>query len=145
MNKIEKPNPQGKYISVKRTGELIFTAGITPRKNGKIILEGPIKINDNIEKWKESAELVAKNLIACTEGILNNNEKIGEILSMTVFINTENGYREHSKIADFISEYFYQVLKNSGIASRTAVGVCSLPGNAPLEVQLIARIENKKL
>ena len=39
------------------------------------------------------------------------------------------------------SEYLFKELGKIGIASRTSVGVISLPGNAPVEIQIIAAIK----
>lgn len=37
------PIPQGTYISAKRQDKLIFTAGMTPRKDGVLIKGGEAK------------------------------------------------------------------------------------------------------
>ena len=34
--------PQGKYIPASRAGKLIYTAGMTPRVNGQLIMVGPV-------------------------------------------------------------------------------------------------------
>ena len=50
----------------------------------------------------------------------------------------EEGFTKQSKIADFASEYFCEELGTAGIGSRAAVGVASLPGDAPVEISIIA-------
>ncbi len=62
---------------------------------------------------------------------------------MTVFVNAEDGYAAHARFADMASEYFYEALGDNGIAARTSVGVASLPGNAPCEIQIIAAASNE--
>ena len=69
------------------------------------------------------------------------DEIIADILSLNVYINSESNFKQHSKLADFASEYLFKELGEIGIASRTSVGVISLPGNAPVEIQIIAAIK----
>lgn len=38
----QNPIPQGKYKPAVRHGDLIFTAGMTPRKNGVLLMSGKI-------------------------------------------------------------------------------------------------------
>lgn len=38
----QNPIPQGKYKPAVRHGGLIFTAGMTPRKNGVLLMSGKI-------------------------------------------------------------------------------------------------------
>ena len=60
---------------------------------------------------------------------------------LTVYVNAEEGYTSHAKIGDAASNFLYETLGDAGIGSRAAIGVASLPGNAPVEVQLVAQID----
>ena len=54
----------------------------------------------------------------------------------------EETFEAHAKLADFASEYLLETMGNAGIGSRAAIGVASLPGNAPVEIQLVAAVTN---
>jgi len=133
--------PQGKYIPAKRCGNLVFTAGMTPRNNGVLIMEGKIDNNEPLEKYIITVEQATENALKAIKNILSKDEVIVDILSLNVYVNSENNFKKHSKLADFASEYLFKELGEIGIASRTSVGVISLPGNAPVEIQIIAAIE----
>ena len=60
---------------------------------------------------------------------------------MTVYVNAGEGFNAHSKIADFASEYLCEELGEAGIAARAAIGIASLPGEAPAEVQIVCMVE----
>lgn len=59
---------------------------------------------------------------------------------MTVYVNASENFEHHSKIADFASDYLVEQFGETIIGARAAVGVSSLPGNAPLEISLIVKI-----
>lgn len=141
MTEKEKPIPQGRYLPAVRHGSLIHTAGMTPRKNGQLILTGKVTASRPFEQYRDAVRRAAANALAAAENALNIGENLARIITMTVFINAEEGYTFHAKIADFASDYLLEELGERGIGSRVAVGVASLPGDAPVEIQLIAAAE----
>lgn len=71
---------------------------------------------------------------------LEEGEKIVQIMQITVYVNSEPDFTKQPKIADFASEYFCEELGESGVGSRAAVGVAVLPGEAPVEIAIIAGV-----
>lgn len=132
------PVPQGKYVSATRYGNLVFTAGMTPRSEGVLIFSGKVKTSEAVECYKEAVIIAVGNALTAVRNMLTGQEKIAGILALTVYVNAEETFEQHSKLADFASEYLFQQIGPAGIGSRAAVGVASLPGNAPVEIQLIA-------
>jgi len=138
--KESNPIPQGKYVPANRFENLIFTAGMTPRDNGVLIKTGKIAISDPIEDYRDAVRQAAKNALTAARNKLEEGERIERILLITVYVNAEEGYTTQAKIADHASEYFCEELGEGGIGSRAAVGVASLPGNAPVEISIIAAV-----
>ena len=134
------PIPQGMYVPANRFENMIFTAGMTPRDNGVLIKTGKIAISDPIEDYRECVRQAAKNALTAARNKLEEGEHIARILLITVYVNAEEGYSTQAKIADHASEYFCEELGEAGIGARAAVGVASLPGNAPVEISIICAI-----
>ena len=80
----------------------------------------------------------AKNALTAARNKLNEGEALAQILSITVYVNAEADFTGQSKLADMASEYFCEELGEAGVGSRAAVGVASLPGNAPVEISIVA-------
>lgn len=138
--KKENPIPQGKYVPATRWGDLIFTAGMTPRVNGVLIRTGKIDAQSPLQEYKNAVCKAAENALTAARNQLKAGERIAKILSMTVYINSQEDFTFHSKLADFASDYLCEELGEVGIGCRTAVGVFSLPGNAPVEIQLTVAV-----
>jgi len=138
----ENPLPQGRYIPANRFGSLIYTAGMTPREKGILILVGKVTASRPLGDYQDAVRLAAANALAAAQNALRGEEKLSKIVTMTVYINAEEGYTDHAKIADFASEYLTEELGEAGIVSRVAVGVASLPGDAPVEIQLVAAVSH---
>ena len=134
----KNPIPQGNYKPAVRHGDLIFTAGMTPRKDGVLIMSGKISPDQPIEVYRDAIRQAASNALTAARNTLKEGESIVQILSLTVYINAEPTYTTHAKIGDVASEYLCEELGAAGVGARAAIGMGTLPGNAPVEVQLIA-------
>ena len=139
MNK--NPIPQGKYKPAVRFGNLIYTAGMTPRKDGVLIYSGKVRADEPLETYKAAIEQAAANALTAARNCLQEGERIAQILSLMVYVNAESDYVTHAKVGDVVSNYLFDQLGEAGIGPRAAIGVATLPGNAPVEVQITAAAE----
>lgn len=139
-NPTEQPIPQGKYLPAVRNADLIFTSGMTARKAGKLLYSGKIRVADDIKLHRDAVRLATNNALNAAHSCLNEGEKITLILIMNVYLNAEEEFTAHAKIADFASEVLIEKLGAGCIGSRAAVGVASLPSNASVEISMIAKV-----
>lgn len=137
---IEHPIPQGNYQPAVRHLDLIYTSGMTPRKKGNLLYSGKIRVTDPIEYHKDAVRLATLNALTAAQACLEEGEKIALILQLTVFLNTEEEFMAHAKLADFASDVLIETLGTNCIGSRAAIGVASLPTNAPVEITMIGRV-----
>jgi enamine deaminase RidA (YjgF/YER057c/UK114 family) len=142
--RIENPIPQGKYVSATRAGNFIFTAGMTSREKGVLLFEGKVKTTVPIETYRDVVNQATLNALTAARNILKDNEIFERVLSITVFINSEEDFIFHSKLADFASELLLREIGEAGIGSRAAIGVSSLPENAPVEIQMVLYVSITK-
>ena len=138
---MSNPIPQGKYKPAVRKGNLIFTAGMTPRLNGQLIMSGKVESGVSVEDYRQAADQATANALNAALSCVQPGEKITQILSLTVYINAAPDFTSHAKIGDLVSDYLYEKLGDAGIGARAAIGLATLPGNAPVEVQLVAAAE----
>lgn len=134
------PVPQGNYVAAKRHGDLVHTSGMTPRDNGVLMFKGAISQGAPLETYQAAVELATKNALTAARLLLAPHERVAGVLSLTVYIAAEPEFTAHARLADFASAYLQGEMGDDGIGCRATVGVASLPGNAPVEIQLVAII-----
>lgn len=137
---VGQPVPQGDYVAAIRHGDTIYTSGMTPRRDGVLIQTGPVRADTPVADYAAAVTLACQNALTAARAKLLPDEAITAILSMTVFVAAEAGFTAHSKLADIASAYLRAELGSGGIGARAAVGVATLPGNAPVEITLIAAL-----
>ena len=135
---MKNPVPQGKYVPAVRAGQLIMTAGMTSRTDGVLIYTGKVQADKPLEEYKEAVIQAAANALTAAKNQLQEGEKIGRVLQMIVYVNAAEGFVDHTKLADFASEYLTEQLGDAGVCARCALGMASLPKNAPVEISLTA-------
>lgn len=139
MNK--NPIPQGQYKPAVRYGSLIYTAGMTPRRDGVLLMSGKIRPDRPLDDYREAVIQAASNALTAAQNTLREGERIAQILSLTVYLNAAPDYTTHAKVGDIASQWLYEQLGDAGIGARAAIGLATLPGDAPVEIQLVAAAE----
>lgn len=137
MSEVNKPIPQGHYKPASRFENIISTAGMTPRKNGELIQSGRILSTESLETYRAAILQAIDNAYSAAMALVEADETVRQVLAMTVYVNGDDDFSGHSKVADIASDYLFEHLGEAGIGSRAAIGVKSLPGNAPVEIQLV--------
>ncbi|MFR8165788.1 MAG: RidA family protein [Enterocloster sp.] len=122
MGKEANPIPQGKYVPAVRFGDLVFTAGMTPRNNGVLIKEGKVLCADAIEDYRDAVRQAARNALTAAKNRLEEGEEIAGILSVTVYVNAEGFTKQSNRD---LARVFLRGVREAGVGSRAAVGVAS--------------------
>ncbi|WP_092985242.1 RidA family protein [Lacicoccus qingdaonensis] len=136
-----KVTPNGNYKLATRDADKVYTSGITPKINGQLVKTGKLDNQTDLSEYESVTQQAIKNAIQVIDQEISGTEAIDRIIMMTVYVNASVDFESHSKIADFASDYLVDQFGETIIGSRAAVGVSSLPDNAPLEISLIANIK----
>ena len=135
-----QPVPQGAYRPAARHGDLIFSSGMTPRRGGVLVHKGRMRAADPVEAHQDAVVLATLNALTAVQGCLAEGERIAVVVQLTVFLNSEPEFSVHSKVADFASATLIAQLGPDCIGSRAAIGVASLPAEAPVEITMVASV-----
>ena len=123
-----------------RTGNLLFTAGQLPLKDGHLIATGLLGRDLDATKGQEAARQCAINILAQAKAALGDLENISQIVKITVFVASTPDFTTQHLVANGASDLLVAVLGDKGKHARSAVGVASLPLNAPVEIEAIIEV-----
>jgi enamine deaminase RidA (YjgF/YER057c/UK114 family) len=137
----EAPKPVAAYIPAIIDGSLVFTAGQLPFSSGELKYKGKLGKEVSEEDGQKAAELCALNCLSAVKSVAGSLDKIERILKVTVFVNSAPGFVMQPKVANGASEFFVKVFGERGKHVRSAVGVNELPMNAPVEVEIMAKLK----
>ena len=132
--------PLGSYRPCVVSGNYIFVSGQLPLKDGELIYKGPVGSEVTLEQAVESARTCAVNLIAVLKSETGDLERIKRIVKVTGYVASAENFYKQADVINGASNLFFDIFGDKGIHARAAVGVYSLPINAPVEIDLIAEI-----
>src|ERR1700750_2892985 len=129
--------PAANYVPFCRTGNLLFTAGQLPLKDGKLQASGLLGRDVDTATGKEAAKYCAINILAQAKAALGDIEKIRRLVKITVFVASAPDFVQDPLAANGASDFLVAVLGDRGKHARSAVGTASLPLNAAVEIEAI--------
>lgn len=136
------PRPQGGYVPavvhqvLGTFGGLVMTAGMTPRIDGTLRHRGQVGRDVDLATAQAAASIAVANALAAAVASLGPDRRFDRVLRLTVYVNAEPDFDQHTAVADGASSRLRELLGQDGDAARAAVGVTSLPGGACVEVEL---------
>lgn len=136
------PLPRGEYVAAKCHGRLAMSAGMTPRIDGELVVTGSVGGAVTVERAARAAGLATENALIALADELGGLHHITDCLRMTVYIACGPDFTAHSAVADGASAEILHRLGPGFLPSRAAVGVSSLPGGAPVEVELTVAVRD---
>ncbi|MEN2993882.1 MAG: RidA family protein [Thermodesulfovibrio sp.] len=137
----EPIKPVGSYTSAIKVGSFLFLSGILPLRDGKILRKGKVGQDLSIEEASEEAVQVVLNALAIVKDHIGSLDKIKQCIKITGYIACSRNFTEHPKVLNPASELMIKIFKDKGKHCRVAVGVCSLPFDAPVEMDFVFEIE----
>jgi enamine deaminase RidA (YjgF/YER057c/UK114 family) len=133
--------PAANYVPFCRTGNLLFTAGQLPLKDGKLQAIGLLGRDIDTATGRDGAKYCAINILAQAKAALGDLEKIRRLVKITVFVASSPDFVEQHLVANGASDFLVAVLGDRGKHARSAVGTASLPLNAAVEVEAIFEVD----
>ena len=137
---LELPNvatPAGAYVPAVISGNLVFTAGQIPLVDGVLMATGKVGSEISPEFAKEIAQRCALNALAAIKSVIGDLSRIKRVVKVVGFVASTPEFTGQPGVLNGASELLGKVFGDAGLHARSAVGVASLPLDAPVEVELI--------
>jgi len=137
------PNPVANYVSVQKTGNLLFLSGSGPFENGKPVYQGRVGAELTIDDGKAAARLTALNLISIIKREIRDLSRVKQIVKILAFVACDQEFTKQPNVVDGASDVLVEIFGNRGKHARSAIGAHVLPFNIPIEIEMIVEIENE--
>ena len=129
--------PAGAYVPAVISGNLVFTAGQIPLVDGTMMATGKVGQEISPEFAKEIAQRCALNALAAIKSVLGDLSRVKRVVKVVGFVASTPEFTGQPGVLNGASELLGQVFGDAGLHARSAVGVASLPLDAPVEGELI--------
>ena len=139
--KLELPearDPVGSYVAYKVIGKMLFISGqISISADGQLI-KGKVGKELKTDDGYEAAKRCGLSIISQVKKSCNDDlSKIRSCIKLTGFVNSTDDFIEQPKVINGASDLIVSVFGESGMHTRAAVSVNSLPLGVSVEVDAI--------
>lgn len=141
----EVNQPAGNYVPAKRVGNLIFTSGQTPKKDGKLAYAGKLGADVSEKEGYEAARICAINCLSSLAYLAGGLDNVKAIVKATCFISSDPSFYGQANVANGATDLLTEVFGRDGTPARSAIGMAVLPGNAAVEVELVCEVKDASL
>ena len=143
--KLELPRleaPRGSVlVPAVRVGDMLHVSGHIPTRNGKPVV-GKVGKDLNVKEGREAARLVALTILAVVRQELGSLDRVVRLVRTFGMVNCTTDFTEQPKVINGFSELMAQVFGDrAGKGTRCAVGMGSLPGGVPVEVEALFQVK----
>ncbi|MFO0967969.1 MAG: RidA family protein [Gemmataceae bacterium] len=134
--------PVAKYKPTVQIGNQLYVSGHGPAKIGdKAPLLGKVGVKLSLEQGKEAARLVGINILATVRAALGSLDKVKRLVKTLGMVNAAADFLDHPQVINGFSELMAQIFgEDAGVGARSAVGMGSLPGDIPVEIECIFEV-----
>lgn len=132
------PPAGGVYHPVVRQGNLLYVSGQGPIRSDGQLIKGKVGRELDAESGKLAARQVGLTILATIQGQLGSLESVVRIIKLFGMVNCTPDFEQHPFVINGCSELFRDIWgPENGVGARSAVGMGSLPGNIPVEIEAI--------
>ena len=132
--------PVAAYQPTARTGNLVYTSGQLPMRDGALVATGKLGDAVSEEQGYDAARQCALNALAAVKAEVGDLSRVKQVVKAVVFVASTPTFTAQPKVANGASELLGEVFGDAGRHARSAVGVSALPLDAPVEVELIVEV-----
>lgn len=134
------PVPVANYVPVRQVGNLVFTSGQTPTRDGVLTISGKLGRDVSIEEGQQASAAAVLNCLSALRQHLGSLDRIVSVVTLTGYVASAEGFSEQPAVINGASLVLEKVFGERGHHARVAVGVAELPGQAPVEISLVVEV-----
>lgn len=120
-----------------QTGNLLYCSGKTPASGPK----GQVGKQLSTEEGYQAARDCAIGQLAVAKAALGDLNRVKRVVKVLGMVNAVPEFGEQPQVINGFSDLMVEVFGENGRHARSAVGMGSLPGNNPVEVEVIFEVE----
>jgi enamine deaminase RidA (YjgF/YER057c/UK114 family) len=137
--------PVSAYVPAVRDGNMIFTSGQLPTVSGALVQTGKVGAGGGLvspDDAKKLAQTCALNAIAAVKSVIGDLDKVTRVVKVVGFVASEPSFTGQPGVINGASELLGIAFGDAGVHARSAVGVASLPLDAPVEVEITVSVQD---
>jgi enamine deaminase RidA (YjgF/YER057c/UK114 family) len=129
------------YEKTRRAGNLLYVAGHSPRRDGGYPAVGRLGAEVTLEQGQDCARQCILNALSSIEAAVGSLDGVQSFVKLTGYVASTTDFYDQPLVINAASDLLAEIFGESGHHARSAVGVAVLPGNIPVEIDLVVELK----
>ena len=134
------PEPLANYVTHVFAGTMLYLSGQGPRDAEGRLVRGKVGRDLDARQAYEQARITGLNLLSVMHEVLGDLGRVRRIVKLLGMVNAVPEFEDHPKVINGCSDLLVAVFGDNGRHARSAVGLGSLPGGIPVEIEAIVEV-----
>lgn len=135
--------PVAAYVPAVLDGDRVWTSGQLPFVAGRLPVTGKVGVGAGLVPPQDAAQLArvaALGALAAVRSVVGDLDRVVRIIKVVGFVASDPAFTGQPAVINGASLLLSEVFGDAGAHARSAVGVTSLPLDAPVEIELVAAL-----
>lgn len=138
----EIPDNKQPFSAGVIVGNTVLLSGQTPKVKGNQKYTGIVGTPEvSIEEAQDAARICTLNLLGALKEMIGDLNRVKRVLKLNGYVASASHFTEHAKVINAASDLLNDIFGQENKHARIAIGMSSLPGGAPVEIELMVEFE----
>lgn len=139
----EPPAAGGIYTPAREFGEkFVYSSGCGPQVNSIPVHVGKVGSDLTLEQGQEAAKACILNVLSVLQKQIGDLNRVKKVVKVLAFVASSNDFFDQPKVINAASQILIDIFgEESGKAARSAIGTNVLPGNIPVEIEVLFELK----
>jgi enamine deaminase RidA (YjgF/YER057c/UK114 family) len=142
--KLELPvvsKPTNTLVLAVRLGDLLYVSGTGPGKLDGKELVGRLGQDYDVAQGRAAARQVGLQILSVVKAELGSLDRVERLVKTFGMVNATPDFKQHPRVINGFSDLMVEVFgAEAGKGARSAVGMSSLPGGIPVEIEAVFQV-----
>jgi enamine deaminase RidA (YjgF/YER057c/UK114 family) len=128
-------------VQTVRVGNLLFVSGHGPTREDGTPWVGRLGQDLTVAQGRAAARRVGLHVLRSVRDELGSLDKVARLVKALGMVHATADFKEHPQVVNGFSDLMVEVFgAKAGKGARSAVGMASLPGGIPVEVEAVFEV-----
>ena len=136
----EPPRPVASYVTAVQCGNVLYLSGHGPLRPDGTLVTGVVGRDLDVSEARAAARLTGLGLLATMRDQLGSLDRVVRVVKLFGMVNATPDFAEHPAVINGCSDLLVDVFGDAGVHARSAIGMGSLPGGIPVEIEAVVEV-----
>jgi enamine deaminase RidA (YjgF/YER057c/UK114 family) len=136
------PKPVATYVTAIKHGDLVYVSGHGPLRPDGTLITGRLGADMDLTAGQAAARQTGLAILATLRSHLGSLDKVVRLIKSLGMVNSTPEFNDHPKVINGYSDLMKDVFGDSGVGTRSAVGMVNLPSGIAVEIEAIFQVKD---